>query len=56
MEQATILDFLQIIGILLKMFAFVVLGVTVALTAVVIFYVSIQSWILRGAQSPRAAI
>ena len=57
MEQATILDLLQIVGILLKIFALVVLGVTVVLTAGVIVYVSLQSWVPRGSQSPqRAAI
>jgi zinc transporter ZupT len=57
MEQATILDLLQIVGILLKIFALVVLGVTVVLTAGVIVYVSLQSWIPRNSQTPqRAAI
>ena len=57
MEQATILDLLQIVGILLKIFALVVLGVTLVLTAGVIVYVSLQSWMLSGSQTPqRAAI
>jgi hypothetical protein len=56
MEQATILDLLQIVGILLKIFALVVLGVTLVLTTGVVVYVSLQSW-MSGSQTPqRAAI
>jgi hypothetical protein len=43
MEQATIMDLLQIVGILLKILALVVLAVTVAITCGVIVYVLLQS-------------
>lgn len=43
MEQATIMDLLQIVGILLKIFALVVLAVTLAITCGVIVYVLLQS-------------
>lgn len=45
MEQATIFDFLQIVGVLLKVFAFVILCVTVAITGGVVVYLSVRaSW------------
>lgn len=52
MEQATLLDLLQIVGILLKVFALVVLAVTLAITSGVIVYVLLQSLWPKGS-SPR---
>jgi hypothetical protein len=48
MEQASILDLLRIIGVLLKVFAFVVLAITLAITSVVFVYMLLQRWISKS--------
>jgi hypothetical protein len=48
MEQASMLDLLQIIGMLLKVFAFVVLAITLATTSVVIVFIFLQRWLSRS--------